>query len=79
MSEQQILFAPVVHQTRISHSGHEFCPSANIWKLSKDSRLHLTKIINLLDEPLRDSFRNVMIFYACNHSDGTCRSMCFTI
>ena len=77
MSEQQILFAPVVHQTRISHSGHEFCPSANIWKLSKDSRLHLTKIINLLDEPLRDSFRNVMIFYACNHSDGTCRSVLY--
>ena len=69
---QQILYAPVEHQTRMSHSGHEFCPSANAWKLSKDRTLHLTEIMKLLDESLMDSFRYVMAHYACNCAGSTC-------
>ena len=71
---QQVFNAPVEHQTRISHAGHEFCPNSNVWKLSKDETLHLTVILRLLDEPLRNSFRNIMTFYACNHSGGYCRN-----
>ena len=77
MSEQQILYAPVEHQTRMSHSGHEFCPTANVWKLSKDYTLKLNEILGLLDEPLRDSFRSLLAHYACNHSGSTCRSVLY--
>ena len=77
MSEQQIHYAPVEHQTRMSNNGHEFCPAANVWKLSKDKTLHLTEILRLLDEPLRDSFRSLMSHYACNHSGSTCRSVLY--
>ena len=79
MSEKQILYAPVEHQTRMSLNGHEFYPASNVWKLSKDKTLHLTEILRLLDEPLRDSFRNVMAHYACNHSGSTCRSVLYNL
>lgn len=55
--------------------GHNFCPSDDIWKLSKDYNLNIGRLIGLTPDGLKAQLRDIMVFFSERYSAGYVKSI----